>query len=172
MTDYLEIALRLVGKHRSWKGWIKTFYPEPARKIAQELTITALELISHSYLKWLGLQPEILSKCGLYMHGNDLMINSTELELMEISAVSCSLCWAYNRNSGVGTDCTICPLLKERGSKCDQRTSEYPFAPWITWAHTTNPREMLVALEKAREYVKNNPDLYQGVQYQRENDGR
>lgn len=122
----------------SLKTWKKEFYPTPASRCSKR------NALSHSLLKWLGLDPEVLKRHGLKKYSAAPVIVECDNIATKffIDDRTCALCLHF-LNTFI--KCKNCPIRLMRGQPCDIGFK----APYVMWLLTGDPNPMIRLLRRA-----------------------
>jgi hypothetical protein len=103
-----------------------------------------MELVNNCLTKWKGLKTSNLEAHGI-----------SPAEADEEVAESCALCRRFSSvwNEQALPGCVSCPISKATGKACDRRDNSGKDAPWHRWTSCYDPKPMIEALKKARNWV-------------------
>ena len=121
------------------ESWKEEFYPQYPIE-----SMTKMQAIKHSIIKWTGLRKENLSRHDLQVDNEgDIKYKG---DYFFIDGGSCALCVKYF--SKIHPSCENCPLYKLLGNSCDAPTVSSPFN---IWQDREDPEPMIAALQKLLE---------------------
>ena len=148
----------------SLEQWKKVYYQEQARDLVAR-GADDLELIDHSIKKWSGLDVETLNQYRLVRKGYTLIDIDDRDSTLDVNAATCTLCIKYTDTESFDDGCTTCPIKMARGGfSCDTGVDDDvelgndDLSPWGRFNYHGETREMISALNDAREYVKKLPE--------------
>lgn len=140
----------------SLNTWKEEFYPRNASDFNGNSSLTELDAVKHSLLKWKGLRKENLDNHGITNIRKSVSRAigcDGSLYQLKIDSDSCSLCQRNHMISEV--ECEGCALAIVRGGfPCDEIMEDESFSPYVEFRDKNNPEPMIFWLEKALQYAE------------------
>lgn len=132
----------------SLASWKQTYYPVAAK----EATASVVRALDHSLSKWIGLQPGCLIAHSVRKVYEQLRGEEGE-EPFAVNSGTCALCLMHQDDKS----CSHCPLLWERGARCDAVLADEHRAPYGAWVFGSDPRPMVSLIRSAYKHFGAEP---------------